>query len=771
MSLCDKSTRKKMRRIDFDLIFSYLLLSLFLLSALKIYKFKGHNPFLSHSASFNLCGDGPLALNKAFTLFSLKLNHKFSIFSFVPIVVAAECYDDDMMEGKDQKSKADMDIKEELSSFEDVFPVALLEEMATEAYSFDLFAQAAGDNMRFGKKKTFFRPLINKRLVTEEDLYIGLDNKDPVKHVVDSSAENIKKENIKFKGKYAAKIPKNRYFGKARCFSELAIEILYEYLMDHLYRYPDTLTNLGTKVNLSNVHDQTKNLTINLVGAEWWYQTRGEKESIGFHYDKDEGLASNSMIMRTPLFSTITYIRDIGAPTLVLNQRTRENGNVDIPLIPTEGYLIFPKQGKHVIFPGDMMHGVGGPLGKSEKDLKKRITFLVNWFIDDIPLEPNTIELKDRNLQTLGVYRPKVVKQFVKDFEKHSFSNVRLSHDQESLFLSRRRQTYLNNTFMRASSENEIDSHTLKTSTVPNRPTDSSEKKIINERENKNHKFIPLKMENSDHSSKDTLMSGKGFSKTNTRNIDYDSSLNELNIPSTKVSGCKQKVQSRKPTKNVKLKLHPADLLIFGVDFDSLELKKNYHLFWHNETIFGNFAQLNLQEQNQVQALFATKEHKVLLFFKEEKGMRNSDSNIMSLTDPINLEGQYKMNSDFVGNEEEFLQKLQHLGRPYEGYYKFYLADPSTCSDAMRVFGIYEHHLPAIALHQTAPQDRKIVIKNWNGDVNYFVKQLDNFLHEDGQNREKAIGQRYLDTISNQLSSSLTTKSSDNDREEYSFDL
>ena len=136
-------------------------------------------------------------------------------------------------------------------------------------------------------------------------------------------------------------------------------------------------------------------------------------------------------------------------------------------MIPSEGYLIYPKQGKHVIFPGDMMHGVGGPLGKSEKDLKKRITFLVNWFIDDIPLEPNTIELKDRNLQTLGVYRPKVVKQFVKDFEKHSFSNVRLNHDQESLFLSRRRQTYLNNTFMRTSSENEIDSHTLKTSTVP----------------------------------------------------------------------------------------------------------------------------------------------------------------------------------------------------------------------------------------------------------------------------------------------------------------
>ena len=43
-----------------------------------------------------------------------------------------------------------------------------------------------------------------------------------------------------------------------------------------------------------------------VVGAEWWYQARDTTENIGFHYDKDEGIASNEMRMVYPQISTVT---------------------------------------------------------------------------------------------------------------------------------------------------------------------------------------------------------------------------------------------------------------------------------------------------------------------------------------------------------------------------------------------------------------------------------------------------------------------------------
>ena len=90
----------------------------------------------------------------------------------------------------------------------------------------------------------------------------------------------------------------------------------------------------------------------------------------------------------------------------------------------------------------------------------------------------------------------------------------------------------------------------------------------------------------------------------------------------------------------------------------------------------------------------------------------------------------------------------------------------------MRVFGIYDHHLPAIALHQTSPHDRKDVMKNWNGNVQDFVKRLDHFLQEDGQNQDKVIGQQYLTKLSRLVSSSETsTKVFFHDREEFKSDL
>jgi hypothetical protein len=61
---------------------------------------------------------------------------------------------------------------------------------------------------------------------------------------------------------------------------------------------------------------------VKLAGGEWWVQQMGDTESIGFHYDKDEAMASDHWQMSYPVLSTITYLDQIGAPTLILNQTT-----------------------------------------------------------------------------------------------------------------------------------------------------------------------------------------------------------------------------------------------------------------------------------------------------------------------------------------------------------------------------------------------------------------------------------------------------------------
>lgn len=86
-----------------------------------------------------------------------------------------------------------------------------------------------------------------------------------------------------------------------------------------------------------------------IVGAEWWIQVRGSSSlGIDFHYDKDEGTASEKGIMRHALFNTITYLTDEGAPTIIFNMTT--NGSVDFPRVPKEGVIVFPKALRHVIF-------------------------------------------------------------------------------------------------------------------------------------------------------------------------------------------------------------------------------------------------------------------------------------------------------------------------------------------------------------------------------------------------------------------------------------
>jgi hypothetical protein len=125
-----------------------------------------------------------------------------------------------------------------------------------------------------------------------------------------------------------------------------------------------------------------------IAGAEWWFQTRSANDTIGFHYDKDEGTASTEWYMKMPALSTVTYCTNSGAPTLILNQTTNRNGNVETPAVPLHGVLVYPRVGRHVAFRGNLQHGVVGTLGEAGgSGAGKRISFLVNWW-DKKPIAP-----------------------------------------------------------------------------------------------------------------------------------------------------------------------------------------------------------------------------------------------------------------------------------------------------------------------------------------------------------------------------------------------
>ena len=151
-------------------------------------------------------------------------------------------------------------------------------------------------------------------------------------------------------------------------------------------------------------------------GAEWWVQLRPSppgtgrysmladtagdadddmaKSGISFHWDKDEDLrllCGGSMYIH-PHLSTVTYLTDLGAPTMVISKRVdtmtgkyaqeynRENmpiahgechtvnptsdfstsSSVDSSI--TEGFVSWPKRGKHLSFDGRFLHAAPSDL-------------------------------------------------------------------------------------------------------------------------------------------------------------------------------------------------------------------------------------------------------------------------------------------------------------------------------------------------------------------------------------------------------------------------
>ena len=156
-------------------------------------------------------------------------------------------------------------------------------------------------------------------------------------------------------------------------------------------------------------------------------QTPRKVKSLGFHWDENYGENQESESGRTtakitrrnklPWISTVSYMSDLGAPTVAVPvspfdieqslPKSKEHfENDENELIVSEGYVSFPKIGKHMAFNGHYLHGVpaelvdeeGAPLRnfdgagamvKSENKPYLRVTFLVNIWINTGP--PNSV--------------------------------------------------------------------------------------------------------------------------------------------------------------------------------------------------------------------------------------------------------------------------------------------------------------------------------------------------------------------------------------------
>lgn len=124
-----------------------------------------------------------------------------------------------------------------------------------------------------------------------------------------------------------------------------------------------------------------------IVGCEWWSQVRRPGEDIVFHFDKDEGMASNKKIFQFPYIGTVTYLTECGGPTMVFDHRTNSRNNSYTPRKPTNGFISMPAIGKHIKFDGELFHGVMGAMNFVTKE-PARITFLINYWLYK-PEEPN----------------------------------------------------------------------------------------------------------------------------------------------------------------------------------------------------------------------------------------------------------------------------------------------------------------------------------------------------------------------------------------------
>lgn len=131
-----------------------------------------------------------------------------------------------------------------------------------------------------------------------------------------------------------------------------------------------------------------------VAGAEWWVQVRDAglnahtDASVAFHWDGDEGAMRRGSHV-PPVLATVTYLGNVGAPTLVLPIVASGCGKASPA--PTDAaswaFLSYPEQGKHLAFDGRLLHGAPSGYASPAAAGAPRVSLLVNVWLAHRPLE------------------------------------------------------------------------------------------------------------------------------------------------------------------------------------------------------------------------------------------------------------------------------------------------------------------------------------------------------------------------------------------------
>lgn len=138
-----------------------------------------------------------------------------------------------------------------------------------------------------------------------------------------------------------------------------------------------------------------------------------EGDEVGLHFDADYGLEDQAPnLLLHPRLATVTYLTDFGAPTVVLDQRSPPPNDVEKKTLQgsiRKGWLSHPKIGKHMAFDGRLLHGAPAsffpsmsdatisktaepPLKKAKLQARKRITLLVNIWLNHCPMDAELLD-------------------------------------------------------------------------------------------------------------------------------------------------------------------------------------------------------------------------------------------------------------------------------------------------------------------------------------------------------------------------------------------
>ena len=120
---------------------------------------------------------------------------------------------------------------------------------------------------------------------------------------------------------------------------------------------------------------------LDYLGVELWVQLRLASDALAergleFHFDKDENALQMWDVWAHPEVATATYLGDgSGAPLVVFAtaSETAEDEEeeeaaaaaaaaADAAPTPSRGWLCFPRRGRHVVFDGNLLHGVPSEL-------------------------------------------------------------------------------------------------------------------------------------------------------------------------------------------------------------------------------------------------------------------------------------------------------------------------------------------------------------------------------------------------------------------------